>query len=52
MFEKTQSINSRPKATCPECGNTTKTRLITQVGGIIFKGSGWIDKDLKRGNNQ
>lgn len=47
-FEKRQGINSKPMATCPGCGQKTTHRLITQVGGIIFKGDGWPGKDIAR----
>ncbi len=47
VFDKVQSINSRPRAVCPKCDTLTKHRLITQIGGIIF--NGWFPgKEIAR----
>lgn len=32
--------------TCPECGHHPAKKLITPVG-VIFKGDGWVDKNLR-----
>lgn len=36
---------------CPKCGHKMK-RQIGPGAGVIFKGSGWIDKELKRESNK
>jgi putative FmdB family regulatory protein len=48
VFEKTQCINSRPRANCPKCNTLTKTRLISKIGGLIFKGSGFYSTDYRK----
>ena len=47
QFEVQQSIHSKNIATCPSCGRETKHRLISQIGGIVFKGS-FPGKDIAR----
>jgi putative FmdB family regulatory protein len=50
VFDKVQSINSKPRACCPKCNEFTNHRLITQIGGIIFKGSGFYSTDYRKDN--
>ena len=51
-FNRVQPITAPAEATCPECGAITTHRLIQQIGGIIFKGSGWPSKDISRKENE
>jgi putative FmdB family regulatory protein len=46
-FEILQSITSRPKTKCPECGKKLK-KLISSGGGFIFKGAGFYATDYKK----
>ncbi|PJZ49727.1 FmdB family zinc ribbon protein [Leptospira saintgironsiae] len=47
-FEHFQSMKDDPITTCLLCGKTGEVdRLISSVGGIIFKGSGFYVTDNK-----
>ena len=46
-FEILQSITAKPKNKCPECGKKLK-KLISGMGGFIFKGSGFYATDYKK----
>ena len=46
-FEVLQSMSSRPKTKCPECGKKVK-KLISSTGGFIFKGPGFYATDYKK----
>ncbi len=46
-FEALQSITSKPKTKCPQCGKKLK-KLISSAGGFIFKGSGFYATDYKK----
>lgn len=46
-FEVLQSITSKPKTKCPQCGKKLK-KLISSAGGFIFKGSGFYATDYKK----
>lgn len=40
-FEVEQRLDDRPVADCPECGDLTDKRLISQTS-FSLKGSGWF----------
>ena len=46
-FEILQSITAKPKTKCPKCGKKLK-KLISSVGGFIFKGTGFYATDYKQ----
>ena len=46
-FEHFQSMTSRLKRKCPECGKPKLNRLIGPGAGIIFKGTGFYETDYK-----
>ncbi len=46
-FEKKQSFNAKPIATCPECQG--KTSRVIHPAPIIFKGSGFYTTDNRKG---
>lgn len=45
-FEAFHSIKAEPLKECPKCKGKIN-RLISNVGGIIFKGSGFYHTDYK-----
>jgi len=49
-FEHFQSITSRKKRKCPECGKLELVRLIGSGGGVIFKKGvgGFYSKDYPK----
>lgn len=47
-FEHFQTMTSRLKRKCPECGEPKLVRLIGPGAGIIFKGTGFYETDYKR----
>lgn len=46
IVEHIHSIKDSPEITCAECGAVCE-RVIGHVA-TVYKGSGWIDRDLKR----
>lgn len=46
-FERFQNINDAPVRTCPECGEKKVQRLISQGGGLVFKGPGFYATDYR-----
>ena len=46
-FEVFQSINDKPKRTCPKCRGRVK-RLIGMGAGLLFKGSGFYITDHRK----
>lgn len=49
IFEEFQGINESVIGFCPRCSGEVK-RLITNGGGIIFKGSGFYCNDYVKDN--
>lgn len=49
-FEILQSMTSKPKTKCPECGKKLK-KLISSTGGFIFKGTGFYATDYKKASS-
>ena len=47
-FEHFQSMTSRRKRKCPDCGKPKLVRLVGSGAGLIFKGSGFYETDYKR----
>jgi putative FmdB family regulatory protein len=41
-----QKMSDAPLSTCPECGKTTYTKLLS-AAGFQLKGSGWYATDFK-----
>ncbi|TGK19382.1 zinc ribbon domain-containing protein [Leptospira fluminis] len=50
-FEYFQSMKDDPIKTCILCGKGEVERLISNGGGIIFKGSGFYVTDYKSSGN-
>ncbi|MFP3975792.1 MAG: FmdB family zinc ribbon protein [Chloroflexota bacterium] len=48
-FDKRQSFDAEPVATCPECNN--EARRVFQPTPIIFKGSGFYVTDYSKGSS-
>lgn len=46
-FEVLQSIKAKPVTKCPKCSKKVK-KLISSVGGFIFKGAGFYATDYKK----
>lgn len=46
-FEILQSITAKPITKCPKCSKKVK-KLISNVGGFIFKGAGFYATDYKK----
>ena len=46
-WEVFQSITSKPKRKCPECGKLKAKRMIGPGAGVIFKGSGFYQTDYR-----
>ena len=46
-FEVFQSINDKPKRTCPKCRGRVK-RLLGTGAGLLFKGSGFYITDYRK----
>ena len=51
-FEHFQTMTSRVKRKCPECGEPKLVRQIGPGAGIIFKGTGFYETDYKRKNEK
>lgn len=49
-FDHFQSMTSRKKRKCPECGKLKLVRLIGPGAGVIFKGTGFYETDYKNKN--
>lgn len=46
-FDKSLRLDDRNNPqTCPYCGSGETRRIISKVG-VIFKGDGWVDKNLR-----
>jgi putative FmdB family regulatory protein len=46
-FEKIQSITENPSRKCPACKRLKAKRLLSGGGGVIFKGSGFYERDYR-----
>ena len=45
-FERSQRMSEKPKADCPECGESAE-RLLSAGAGFLFKGSGFYTTDYR-----
>jgi putative FmdB family regulatory protein len=45
-FERFQRMSEKPKADCPECGESAE-RLLSAGAGFLFKGSGFYATDYR-----
>lgn len=45
-FERFQRMSEKPKADCPECGESAE-RLLSAGAGFLFKGSGFYTTDYR-----
>lgn len=43
IWEEDQKISDPKTEICPECGEKSAERMITNSGGFILKGSGWFN---------
>lgn len=50
QFERKQGFHDAPVKICPRC--ELDVRRITQLVGIVFKGSGWYSTDSRAGSKQ
>jgi len=50
-FELLKSIKESPTANCPKCNKIVK-KQISQVGGLVFKGSGFYITDYAKKGKQ
>lgn len=50
-MERFVSMHHPKKSVCPRCHKNTLIRCIGTGGGIIFKGSGFYETDVKQAND-
>ena len=50
-LEKLQKINDDPLKECPECNQSSLTKLISAVA-FRLKGDGWYETDFKTGSKK
>lgn len=47
VIEVEQSIVENPLTKCPNCGSINFNKIVSGIGGVIFKGSGFYETDYK-----
>jgi len=48
LFDTQQSMNDAPLKKCPECNKMKLVKIITGIGGIKLKGTGFHDTDYNK----